>query len=94
MKTKILFACLGHDGIRPFILVREDGKKGAGLFHSVPFKLTDKARGGEPEGSKTSYPWLWFEESPGLGPSGGRTFMVNRWNDVHLTLACKKEARL
>jgi hypothetical protein len=38
------------------------------------------------------YPWFWCEEEPGTDPIGGKDFVGNRWNDVHLTLVRKKEA--
>jgi len=81
-----------RQNIRPFLLASDVGKKGAGLFRAVPLALKDKDRGTEPERSKKDYPWFWCEEEPGTDPSGGKEFVGNRWNDVHLTLARKKEA--
>jgi hypothetical protein len=81
-----------RQNIRPFILVGDVGKKGAGLFRTVPLALKDKDRGTEPTRPKSDYPWFWCEEEPGTDPTGGKDFVGNRWNDVHLTLARKKEA--
>jgi hypothetical protein len=81
-----------RQNIRPFLFAGDVGKKGAGLFRAAPLKLKDKDRGTEPIRSKAEYPWFWCEEDPGTDPPGGKNFVGNRWNDVHLTLAPKKEA--
>jgi len=80
-----------RQNIRPFLLVGDVGKRGGGLFRTVPLKLKDKDRGTEPHRPKTDYPWFWCEETPGTDPPGGKDFVGNRWNDVHLTLAAKKK---
>jgi hypothetical protein len=82
-----------HQNIRPFLLADDVGKRGAGLFRAVPLVLKDKDRGTEPTRPKSEYPWFWCEEEPGTDPTGGKDFIGNRWNDVHLTLTRKKEAR-
>ncbi len=81
-----------HQNIRPFLLAGDVGKKGAGLFRTVPLALKDKDRGTEPQRLKADYPWFWCAKEPGTDPTGGKDFVGNRWNDVHLTLARKKEA--
>ena len=81
-----------RQNIRPFLLAGDVGKKGAGLFRSVPFKVKDKDRGKEPQRPKKDYPWFWCEEGPGTDPVGGEDFVGTRWNNVHLTLARKREA--
>ena len=81
-----------RQNIRPFLLAGDVGKRGAGLFRAVPLSLKDKDRGTEPNRPKKDYPWFWCEEEPGADPSGGKEFIGNRWNDVHLSLALKKEA--
>ena len=48
--------------------------------------------GTEPERPKKDYPWFWCEEEPGTDPTGGKDFVGNRWNGVHLTLARKRKA--
>ena len=55
--------------------------------------LKDKDRGTEPHRPKKDYPWFWCEEEPGTDPKGGKDFVGNRWNDVHLTLETKQKAR-
>jgi len=80
-----------RQNIRPFLLAGDVGKRGAGLFRTVPLKLNDKDRGTEPTRPKSDYPWFWCEEEPGTDPIGGKNFVGNRWNNVHLTLARKKE---
>ncbi|AKG53299.1 type II restriction enzyme methylase subunit [Dehalogenimonas sp. WBC-2] len=85
-----------NDGIRqnarPFLLAGDVGKRGAGLFRAVPLSLKDKDRGAEPQCSKDEYPWFWCEEEPRTDSLGGKEFVGNRWNDVHLTLAAKRAA--
>ena len=82
-----------RQNIRPFLLAGDVGKRGTGLFRAVPLALKDKDRGTEPNRPKKDYPWFWCEEEPGTDPPGGKDFTGNRWNDVHLTLTRKKEAR-
>jgi hypothetical protein len=79
-----------RQNIRPFLLAGDVGKKGAGLFRSVPLSLKDKDKGTEPERPKKDYPWFWCEEEPGTDPPGGKEFVGSRWNGVHLTLARKR----
>ncbi|MFZ3252975.1 MAG: SAM-dependent DNA methyltransferase, partial [Syntrophales bacterium] len=81
-----------RQNIRPFLLAGDVGKRGAGLFRAIPLALKDKDRGTEPTRPKSDYPWFWCEDEPGTAPPGGKEFIGNRWNDVHLTMARKKEA--
>jgi hypothetical protein len=76
--------------IRPFLLAKDLGKKGAGILRSKPNIKWDKDRGTEPQRDKKEYPWFWCAEEPGTDPTGGKTFTGSRWNSVHLTLARKK----
>jgi len=78
-----------RQNIRPFLLAGDVGKKGAGLFRSVPLALKDKDRGTEPHRPKADYPWFWCEKSPGTDPTGGKDFVGARWNEVHLSLGYK-----
>lgn len=80
-----------RQNIRPFLLAGDVGKKGAGLFRAVPLSLKEKDRGTEPNRPKKDYPWFWCEEEPDTDPTGGKEFVGNRWNDVHLTLAVKNQ---
>lgn len=82
-----------RQNIRPFLLAGDVGKKGAGLFRTVPLKLNDKDRGTEPTRPKSDYPWFWCAETPGTDPAGGKDFVGSRWNNVHLTLAHKQKAK-
>ena len=82
-----------RQNIRPFLLVGDVGKKGAGIFRAMPLNLKSKDKGSDPPRSKKDYPWLWCEEEPGTDPKGGKDFVGNRWNDVHLTLDTKQKAR-
>jgi hypothetical protein len=82
-----------RQNIRPFLLAGDVGKKGAGVFRTVPLDLKDKDRGSEPQRAKKDYPWFWCEKEPGIDPVGGREFVGTRWNNVHLTLARKRQAK-
>jgi hypothetical protein len=82
-----------RQNIRPFLLAGDVGKRGAGLFRTIPLSLKDKDRGTEPHRPKKDYPWFWCEEEPATDPRGGKDFVGNRWNDVHLTLETKQKAR-
>jgi len=81
-----------RQNIRPFLLAGDVGRKGAGLFRSVPLKLKDKDRGKEPHRSKEEYPWFCCEKPPGTDPAGGQEFVGARWNNVHLSLEKKRQA--
>lgn len=82
-----------RQNIRPFLLAGDVGKRGAGLFRSVPLKLKDNDRGSEPHRPKTDYPWFWCEEEPGTDPAGGNEFVGTRWNKVHLSLDKKRKSK-
>ena len=82
-----------RQNIRPFLLAGDVGKRGAGLFRTVPLDLKDKDRGIEPTRSKIDYPWFWCEAEPGTDPLGGKEPVGNRWNNVHLTLSKKQKAQ-
>jgi hypothetical protein len=79
--------------IRPFMLARDVGKKGAGILRAKPNIKWDKDRGKEPHRDKADYPWFWYAEEPPLSCPGGPDFTGNRWNNVHLTLARKRVAQ-
>jgi hypothetical protein len=78
--------------IRPFLIATDVGKKGAGILRWKPNIKWEKDRGTEPQRDKGDYPWFWCAEEPGTDPVGGREFKGNRWNDVHLTLARKRQS--
>jgi len=79
--------------IRPFLLARDLGKKGAGILRAKPNIKWDKDRGKEPHRDKADYPWFWYDTDPPTDCPGGPDFTGNRWNNVHLTLARKRAAR-
>jgi hypothetical protein len=81
--------------IRPFMMATDVGKKGAGILRCVPLSIKDKDRGKEPQRDKAEYPWFWCEEEPGTDPVGGKNYPDNdnRWNNVHLRLQTKRDAR-
>jgi hypothetical protein len=82
-----------RQNIRPFLLAGDVGKRGAGLFRTIPLALKDKDRGNEPNRPKEEYPWFWCEEEPGTDPPGGKKFVGTRWNNVHLTLDKKRRSK-
>jgi hypothetical protein len=82
-----------RQNIRPFLLAGDVGKRGAGLFRTVPLKLKDSDRGNDPNRPKEEYPWFWCEDEPGTDPVGGKEFVGTRWNNVHLTLVKKKGSK-
>ncbi len=84
--------------IRPFLTVRDVGKKGAGVLRCKPNIKWDKDRGSEPERPKAQFPWLWSclpEDKPEhvTDFAGGAEFTGERWNNLHYTLASKQAAR-
>lgn len=79
--------------IRPFLLAKDVGKKGAGILRTRPNIMWDKDRGKEPHRDQADYPWFWYDVEPPLDCAGGPAFTGNRWNNVHLTLARKTAAR-
>jgi hypothetical protein len=84
--------------IRPFLTVRDVGKKGAGLLRFKPNIKWDKDRGSEPKRPKAEFPWFWScmpEDKPEHFTDffGGSEFTGERWNNLHYTLAAKKAAR-
>ncbi|RIK67119.1 MAG: restriction endonuclease subunit M [Planctomycetota bacterium] len=86
--------------IRPFLMARDVGRKGAGVLRCKPNIKWDKDRGKEPQSlrPKADFPWFW-----GCDPekhaahrkdfAGGDKFDGNRWNDLHYTNAFKQAAR-
>ena len=96
-----------NDGVRlnlrPWMAARPLNARGASacILRATPKVKWDKDRGKEPERPKADYPWFWGWENAteaqqaGKEPfEGGSTFDGNRWNEVHLSLAQKRTARL
>jgi len=84
--------------IRPFLAVRDVGKKGAGILKFKPNIKWDKDRGSEPQRPKAQFPWFWSclpEDKPDhvTDFAGGAEFTGERWNNLHYSLATKKAAR-
>ena len=84
--------------IRPFLAVRDVGKKGAGLLRSKPNIKWDKDRGKEPNRPKSDFPWFWSCDPESTSQhvtdfTGGSSFSGERWNDLHYTLSAKRAAR-
>lgn len=69
--------------IRPFMMAKDVGRKGAGILRYKPNIKWTKDRGKEPERPQEQYPWFWEKGE----------FTGNRVNDVHLTPAEKRAAR-
>jgi hypothetical protein len=79
--------------IRPFMQAKDVGKKGAGLLRAKPNIKWEKDRGTEPERPKVDFPWFWSAEEPTVDYTGGKEFKGHRWNNVHLSLVRKRDAR-
>jgi hypothetical protein len=84
--------------IRPFLTVRDVGKKGAGVLRWKPNVKWDKDRGSEPQRLKAQFPWFWSclpedRAEHVTDFTGGAEFTGERWNNLHYTLAAKKAAR-
>ena len=84
--------------IRPFLTVRDVGKKGAGVLRWKPNIKWDKDRGSEPQRPKAQFLWFWSclpEDKPDhvTDFAGGAEFTGERWNNLHYSLATKKAAR-
>jgi len=84
--------------IRPFLTVRDVGKKGAGVLRWKPNIKWDKDRGSEPQRLKAQFPWFWSclpedKAEHVTDFTGGPEFTGERWNNLHYTLATKKAAR-
>lgn len=79
--------------IRPFMLAKDVGRKGAGILRFKPNIKWKKDRGKEPQRDKADFPWFWSwdEQTPDF--PGGDAFDGNRWNDLHYTNAFKQAAR-
>lgn len=86
--------------IRPFLMAKDVGRKGAGVLRCKPNIKWEKDRGKEPQSlrPKADFPWFWGcdpEKHPAhlRNFAGGDTFDGNRWNDLHYTTAFKQAAR-
>ncbi len=86
--------------IRPFLLAKDMGKKGAGLLRTKPNIKWDKDRGKEPASQrpKADYPWFWGcdPESNAAHQTdfmGGGEPTGERWNELHYKLAKKNAAQ-
>jgi hypothetical protein len=86
--------------IRPFLLAKDVGRKGAGILRAKCNIKWTKDRGNEPQSLrlKADYPWFWSCEPGAIVAHrtdfmGGREFTGERWNDLHYTLAAKQAAR-
>ena len=63
------------------------------IFRKAPKIKWDKARGKESERPKRDFPWFWGWDEEKEDFKGGPNFDGNRWNDLHYSVAEKKEAR-
>ena len=81
--------------IRPFMLAKDLGKKGAGILRERPNINWSKDRGAEPQKlrPKEAFPWFWAWDQTSVDFSGGRSFDGNRWNSCHYTRQAKQAAR-
>ena len=80
--------------IRPFLLAKEVGRRGAGILRYRPSSIKwEKDRGNEPARPKADFPWFWCWDEETQNFAGGADFDGNRWNDCHYTTATKRAAR-
>ncbi len=79
--------------IRPFLLARDVGRKGAGLLRFKPNIKWGKDRGKEPQRPKDEFPWFWSWDEKTQDFAGGKEFDGKRWNGLHYTRAFKQAAR-
>jgi hypothetical protein len=80
--------------IRPFLLAKDVGRRGAGILRSRPSSIKwEKDRGKEPVRTKEEFPWFWGWEETTVDFAGGADFDGNRWNDCHYTTKAKRAAR-
>ena len=79
--------------IRPFMLAKDVGRKGAGILRAKPNIKWDKDRGTEPSRPRGQFPWFWGWDETTVDFSGGTAFDGCRWNDCHYTLETKRIAR-
>jgi hypothetical protein len=85
--------------IRPFLMAKDVGRKGAGILRFKPNIKWTKDRGKEPYREKADFPWFWgWDEQTqdftgGTGSSGDGGFDGNRWNDLYYTNKVKLAAR-
>jgi hypothetical protein len=80
--------------IRPFLLAKDVGRRGAGILRYRPSSIKwEKDRGKEPVRTKEEFPWFWGWEETTVDFAGGADFDGNRWNDCHYTTKAKRAAR-
>lgn len=79
--------------IRPFMLAKDVGRKGAGILRAKPNIKWEKDRGGEPMRPKAEFPWFWGWDGEATDFAGGNNFDGNRWNACHYSTATKRAAR-
>jgi hypothetical protein len=85
--------------IRPLLLAKDMGRKGAGILRWKPNIKWDKDRGKEPESlrPRERFPWFWgwkgWEKERAPDFEGRKEFTGQRWNDLHYTVAAKRTAR-
>ncbi len=79
--------------IRPFLMAKDVGRKGAGILRFKPNCTWKKDRGKEPQRDKDDFPWFWGWDEQTRDFTGGESFDGNRWNDLHHTNAFKQAAR-
>jgi len=81
--------------IRPFMMAKDVGRKGAGILRFKPNCKWDKDRGKEPQSirPREDFPWFWGWDDKTQDFTGNKEFDGNRWNDLHYTNAHKQTAR-
>ena len=79
--------------VRPFVLARDVGTKGAGILRARPGIKWDKDRGKDPQRPKDEFPWSWGWDGRARDFVGGSGYDGNRWNNLHYSREFKMAAR-
>ena len=79
--------------IRPFLLAKDVGKKGAGILRCKPNIKWSKDRGMESQRPREEYPWFWGWDEESVNWQGGEDFKGERFNGLHYDTKTKQAAR-
>jgi hypothetical protein len=81
--------------IRPWFTAKpcQPSRRDGCILRVTPKIPYGKDRGKEPHRAKEDFPWFWTWDGTSDDFMGGDKFDGARWNDLHYSLAKKKEAR-
>jgi hypothetical protein len=80
--------------IRPWLTAKvyQPSRRDGCILRVTPRISYGKDRGKEPHRAKDDFPWFWSWDASSHDFLGGRNFDAARWNDLHYSLAVKKNA--